>query len=71
MKITGNVVFQDIEGGFWGIVTDDQVHYEPVDGIPVSLQRNRTRIEAEVEPVQAISFRMWGQPVRILSIHRL
>ncbi len=71
MKITGNVVFQEIEGGFWGIVTDDQVQYEPVDGLPVSLQRHHTRIEAEVEPVQAISFRMWGQPVRVLSIHRL
>ncbi|MEZ4699310.1 MAG: hypothetical protein R2834_03185 [Rhodothermales bacterium] len=71
MKITGNVVYQDIEGGFWGIVTDDQVQYEPIEGIPVSLQRNQTRVEAEVEPVQAISFRMWGQPVRVLTIHRV
>jgi hypothetical protein len=71
MKIIGRVVFQNIEGGFWGIVTDDQVSYEPVDGIPVSLQRENTRVEADVEPAPVISFRMWGQPVRILSIHRL
>ena len=70
MRITGTIVYQPIEGGFWGIAGDDQVNYEPVDSVPASLQRDNTRIEADVEPVDASSFRMWGRPVRILSIKR-
>ena len=71
MKITGTVVFEDIEGGFWGIVGDDNVRYEPVGELPRSVQVNKSRVEARIEPADVISFKMWGQPVYVRSIKRL
>ena len=71
MKITGTVVYQELEGGFWGIVGDDQMQYEPVSELPRAVQVNNSRVEALLEPADVISFKMWGQPVYIRSIKRL
>ena len=71
MKITGTVVYQDLEGGFWGIIGDDRMQYEPVSELPRAVQIDNSRIEAELEPADVISFKMWGQPVYIRSIKRL
>ena len=71
MKIRGKVVYQDLEGGFWGIIGDDQMQYEPVSELPRAVQVDNSRIEAELEPADVISFKMWGQPVYIRSIKRL
>jgi inhibitor of cysteine peptidase len=68
MKIHGTVVFQDIEGGFWGIEGDDGRQYRPVEDLPASVRSSGTRIEAEMEPVEMASFTMWGRNVRIRSI---
>ena len=70
-KITGTVVFQDIEGGFWGIVSDDKMQYEPVGELPKAIQQENSRVEAEIEPADVLSFRMWGQPVYVRSIQRI
>ena len=71
MKIIGTVVFQDLEGGFWGIVGDDQRQYEPVSELPKAIQVENSRIEADIEPADVLSFRMWGQPVYVRSIKRI
>ena len=71
MKIQGRVVFQDIEGGFWGIISDDHTQYEPVRELPKAIQVDDCRIEAEIEPADVLSFRMWGQPVYVRSIKRV
>lgn len=71
MHITGTITFQDFEGGFWGIISDDQARFDPVEGIPHSLQIDGLRVEADVEPANVMSFRMWGQSVHLQSIHRL
>ncbi|MBX2820238.1 MAG: hypothetical protein KTR29_11175 [Rhodothermaceae bacterium] len=71
MKITGTVVYQELEGGFWGIIGDDNMQYEPVSELPRAVQVNNSRIEALLEPADVISFKMWGQPVYIRSIKRL
>ena len=71
MKITGTLVYQDLEGGFWGIVGDDKMQYEPVGELPKAIQVDKSRVEAELEPADVISFKMWGQPVYIRSIKRL
>ena len=68
---TGTVVFIDLEGGFWGIMADDGHRYDPgklandfrKEGLRVQMQgRVRTG---------AVSLRMWGQPIEVLSIKRL
>lgn len=71
MTITGTITYQDFEGGFWGILGDDDRQYLPIEGIPESLQQEGLRIAAEVEPAAVLSFRMWGQAVEMTSIHRL
>ncbi len=71
MKIKGKVVYQDIEGGFWGIVGDDNTQYEPVGELPQAVQVDQSRVEAHLEPADVISFKMWGQPVYVRSIKRL
>ena len=71
MKITGKVVYQELEGGFWGIIGDDNMQYEPVGELPRAVQVNNSRVEALLEPADVISFKMWGRPVYIRSIKRL
>lgn len=71
MKITGTVVYQDFEGGFWGIVGDNNLQYEPVGELPRAVQVTNGRIEAVIEPADVLSMKMWGQPVYVRSIKRL
>lgn len=71
MIITGTVTYNDFEGGFWGIETDDNQQFRPVDGIPASLQQSGCQVEANVEPAPGISLHMWGQPVKVRSIKKI
>lgn len=71
MKIKGTVVYQELEGGFWGIIADNNQQYEPVSELPKAVQIDNGRVEAEIEPADVISFKMWGQPVYIRSIKRI
>ena len=68
---TGEVQYIDLEGGFYGIITDDGEHYEPnnlasefmVDDLQISFK-------AKVMKDQ-VSFRMWGTIIEILEIEVL
>ncbi|MCB0719370.1 MAG: hypothetical protein KDD65_13060 [Bacteroidetes bacterium] len=71
MVVKGKVTYNDLEGGFWGIVTDEDEQLRPVDGLPTSLQRAGCRIEADVEPSSGISIFMWGRPVKVRSIRQI
>ncbi len=71
MKITGTVVYQDFEGGFWGIIADNNLQYEPVGELPRAVQVINGRVEAVIEPADVLSMKMWGQPVYVRSIKRL
>jgi hypothetical protein len=69
--VRGTVRFQDLEGGFWGIVGDDQQSYLPVDALPLSMQTDGCRVQFEFVPANVVSFMMWGQPVRITRIEEI
>ncbi|NNE35210.1 MAG: hypothetical protein HKN13_08245 [Rhodothermales bacterium] len=71
MVVTGTVTYNDFEGGFWGIETDDKQQFRPVDGLPLPLQRAGCRIEAEIELAEGISLHMWGRPVTVRSIKKI
>ena len=71
MRITGTVVYQSFEGGFWGIQGDDHRNYELSAPLPATVRQANTRVEAEIEPLNVLSAKMWGLPVRILSIRPL
>lgn len=68
MKITGTIVYNDFEGGFWGIKSDDGREFLPVTPLPEAAKVAGVRIKAEVEVVQAFSIFMWGETVKINSI---
>ena len=68
ISILGTIQYVELEGGFFGIVTEEGAKYFPqylapdfkVDGLPV-------RVDAMLEE-QVIGIQMWGVPIRILSI---
>ena len=70
-QITGTIRHIDLEGGLYGIETDDGARLDPVN-LPEELQKDGLRIRAWVEDLQdRVSFRMWGTLVRIRDIERL
>ena len=71
VRLTGTVVFNDFEGGFYGIVADNNVHYLPLH-LDEEYKVNGTRIAFEGVPRPDIStIYMWGNAIEITSIYRL
>lgn len=69
-KVSGKVVFQELETGFWSIVGTDGEKYFPVN-MPNQLKINGCKVSISFEQSQAISIFMWGTPIRIISFHTL
>ena len=68
MTINGRVSYQDIEGGFWGIIGSDGSKYVPVEPLPDAFRKDGLRITAEIETVHMFGTTMWGAHIRIVSI---
>jgi inhibitor of cysteine peptidase len=69
---TGTVRHQDIEGGFFGIVGDDSVKYDPVE-LPPAFQKDGLKVKFRAQPANATSTstRMWGVRIELKSIDLL
>lgn len=65
--ITGEVVFNDFEGGFWGLVSDEGEMFRPLE-MPEALQQAGVKVSLLLRPVEVMSFQMWGEPVEIVSV---
>jgi len=69
--ITGTIKYVDLEGGFYGIVTDAGQKLDPVN-LPDAFRQDGLRIQARVERAEGqVSTHMWGPLVRIVEIERL
>ncbi|EGJ49868.1 hypothetical protein [Desulfocurvibacter africanus] len=67
----GKVVHVDIEDGFYGIVSSEGGHYDPVN-LPKEYQQDGIEVRGVARPTDnAIGFHMWGMLVEIISIQRL
>jgi len=74
---TGTIVFNDFEGGFYGIVADFPVpkyptnHLDPIN-LPPEFREDGLRVwfKVRLRP-DLYSFHMWGIMVEILEIKRL
>ncbi len=68
IQATGTIRYIDLEGGFYGIVGDDQEHYDPLN-LPEAYQKDNMSVKftARMAPDQA-SFHMWGKLIYILEI---
>lgn len=65
MTITGHITYQDIEGGFWGIVADDGARYVPVEPLPAEWKRENRPVQATVRPANVLGMTMWGAYVHV------
>ena len=68
---TGTVIFVDIEGGFYGIISDDGKQYDPLN-LGQAYQRDglRIRFTAKINEVQA-SIHQWGIIIEIIEIEEI
>jgi hypothetical protein len=66
---TGTVTWVPIEGGFFGIISDDGKRYDPLN-LPAEYAHDGMRVgfTAKTEPDMA-SFHMWGTIVSIIDMH--
>ena len=71
MIITGTVKYVELEGGFYGIISDDGNKYDPVNLAP-EYRKNGLRIKAGVSVQKNMtSIHMWGILIRINQIQVL
>ena len=74
---TGTIVYNDFEGGFYGIVSDFLIpgypinHLDPIN-LPQEFKEDGLRVwfKVRLRP-DLYSFHMWGIMVEILEINRL
>lgn len=68
---TGTITFLDFEGGFYGIVSDDGEHYDPIAlGETFQVPGLRVFFKVQIEENMSSSH-MWGKIVRVLHIEKL
>ena len=71
MKLTGKVVYQDLEGGFWGIVSDSGQRFRPIH-MPEQLKLPGAKVRVEVKHLSnQDDIFMWGEVVEIISFSTL
>lgn len=64
----GTIAYQDLEGGFYGIVGDDGKKYLPLD-LDAQYRQNGMRVVFEyMEAGDVATIQMWGIPVNITFI---
>ena len=68
MEISGKVVYIDLSGGFWGLLSDTGEKFTPIEGVPGRFQKDGLKIRATLEPSNLFSIYMWGQNVIIKEI---
>jgi hypothetical protein len=68
---TGIIKYIDLEGGFYGIITDKQEHYVPIN-LPEAFKQDNIRIEFKATYVKnQSSIHMRGKLIYILKIEQL
>ncbi len=67
----GTILFQDLEGGFYGLVADDGATYDPLN-LDETFKQDSLRVRFQARRrTNVMTTRMWGQPVEILEMARL
>jgi len=68
ISFSGKVVYEDIEGGFWGILTDNGDRILP-DNLPDQYKISNLSVSGEgMIQEDVVTIQMWGQPFHIDSI---
>jgi len=65
---TGTIHYIDLEGGFYGIITDKQEQYDPIN-LPEVFKQDNLRVEFKARlATNQNSIHMWGKLIYILEI---
>ncbi|MHA2049205.1 MAG: hypothetical protein ACW986_06295 [Promethearchaeota archaeon] len=68
---TGTVVFLSLEGGFYGIIADNNERYDPTN-LADHFQIDGLRVQFVVRELRGVgSIHMWGKIVKILHISKI
>lgn len=68
---TGTVTYVDLEGGFYGIVTDDGTRYLPLD-LPGEYRTDGMRVTVTAVPAKdTVTIQQWGTPIEITEIEEV
>ena len=70
LHFKGTVRYIDLEGGFWGIVSDDGKHYDPIN-LATEYQQEGLRVAVEAVVSNRVGIRMWGTIVEIKAITKI
>jgi hypothetical protein len=72
VRVNGTVRFMTIEGGFWAVRGDDNVTYDPRNGLPATFQVDGLRVRLEAKRLDdAGGIHMAGPIVDIITIARI
>ena len=65
---SGTVTYQNLEGGFYGILGDDGKKYEPLD-LDAKYRKDGLRVAFDAVPAKdTATTRMWGTPVNLAQV---
>lgn len=65
---TGTVVYNDFEGGFYGIVTDDGTQYLPLNLPDTFAEDNLTVTFSGIPREDVSTIQQWGTPLALTEI---
>ena len=71
LTITGHIQKVDLEGGFWGIVDNDDNKFVPLNPLGSSYQVDGLSVQVNARPVTVLGISMWGQHIEVLSIQKV
>lgn len=64
ITIIGKVVYENLEGGFWGIKDEKGNNWLPVN-MPEQLKHKGKKVEIIAERVEMMGIAMWGETIKI------
>ncbi len=68
IPFSGKVIWVELEGGFWGIMTHQGQKLDP-RGLPESMRKEGLRVKGTIRLLKnMMSIRMWGTLVEITAI---
>ena len=67
----GTITYISLEGGFYGIIADDQTKYDPIN-LTDDFKKNGLKVSFEGNIREdLLNFHMWGTIIEITSIEKL
>ena len=67
---TGEIQYIDLEGGFYGIVSDDGKNYDPIN-LPTEFKEDGLQVSYTLKALKdQVNVHMWGSVVEIITIEK-